>query len=225
MDLTFTQIYVLSIVGFLIFALYREVFNPALTFFLCTVALLIGQVITVNDLLAGLSNPNIILIFLLVLVTAGIRLIFGSDIFSKIFNPRLSPRMFLLRMMMTVSTISAFLNNTPIVAFMIPYVKDWANKTGHPASKFLIPLSFATILGGMITVIGTSTNLVLNGLIGAYGLPLLGFTDFLYLGITITVVGTAYLYFFGYRLLPSNANEIEELRENLQEYIVHVAAC
>ena len=220
MDLNFVQLYTLIIVIFLVFALYKEVFNPAFTFFICTVALVLPGIITPVELLKGLSNQQIIIIFLLVLVTAGIRLIYGSEMFSKLFNPRLKPKAFLLRMMLFVSSISAFLNNTPIVAFMIPYVKDWAEKTGNPASKFLIPLSFATILGGMITVIGTSTNLVLNGLIAEYNLPLLGFQDFLYLGLIVTVLGWIYLYFVGYKLLPSNENKIEILRENLKEYIV-----
>ena len=113
----------------------------------------------------GLSNQQIIIIFLLVLVTAGLRMIYGVAFFTKLFSKELSPKKFLLRMMVMVSSVSGFLNNTPIVAFMIPYVKDWADKTGNSSSKFLIPLSFATMLGGMITVIGTSTNLVLNGLI------------------------------------------------------------
>ncbi len=220
MELTFTQVYTLGTVLFLVFALYRETFNPAFTFFICTVALLLPGIITPAELLKGLSNQQIIIIFLLVLVTAGIRLLYGPSIFDGLFNTRLKPKAFLLRMMVTVSTISAFLNNTPIVAFMIPYVRDWAQKTGNPASKFLIPLSFATILGGMITVIGTSTNLVLNGLIDSYKLPLLGFEDFFYLGIIVAVIGWIYLYFFGYHVLPSNPNKIENLRENLKEYIV-----
>lgn len=220
MDLGFAQGYVLLVVVFLVLSLYREWFNPALTFFIAVVALLLGRIITPAEILQGLSNQQIIVIFLLVLVTAGIRIVVGTEVFTRLFNPRLSPRAFLLRMMLTVSSLSSVLNNTPIVAFMIPYVKDWAQRTGHPASKFLIPLSFATILGGMITVIGTSTNLVLNGLIQQYGLPLLGFRDFFYLGVMVTTVGGAYLYFIGYRLLPSNPNEIEALRENIKEYIV-----
>lgn len=219
-DFQFSQLYVLGVVVFLVLSLYREWLNPSLTFFVSTVALLLGGIISPAELLRGLSNQQIILIFLLVLVTAGIRSLFGSSLFSKLFNPQLSARAFLFRMMAFVSSISAFLNNTPIVAFMIPYVKDWSERTGNPASKFLIPLSFATILGGMITVIGTSTNLVLNGLIAEYKLPLLGFEDFVYLGICVTVVGWIYLYFIGFRLLPSNPNEIEALRENLKEYIV-----
>jgi di/tricarboxylate transporter len=219
-DFNLTQLYVLAVTVFLVFSLYRELLNPATTFFLCTVALLLGNVITPAEALKGLSNQQIILVFLLVLVTAGIRLIFGSELFSKLFSPNLKPKQFLLRMMMTVSTVSAFLNNTPIVAFMIPYVKDWAHRNGHPASKFLIPLSFATVLGGMITVIGTSTNLVLNGLIQEYELPLLGFQDFFFLGVIVTIVGWIYFYFIGYDLLPSNENKLETLRENVKEYIV-----
>ena len=210
----------LVVVVFLVLSLYREWFNPALTFFIATVALLLGQIISPVEMLQGLANQQIILIFLLVLVTAGIRTVVGTDAFSRLFNPNLSPKAFLFRMMLTVSSLSSVLNNTPIVAFMIPYVKDWAQKTGHPASKFLIPLSFATILGGMITVIGTSTNLVLNGLISQYNLPLLGFQHFFYLGLSVTVLGAAYLYFVGYHLLPSNPNEIEALRENVKEYII-----
>ncbi|MBL7858486.1 MAG: SLC13 family permease [Cyclobacteriaceae bacterium] len=218
--MTFTQGYVLVVVIFLVYALYKEVFNPAFSFFICTVALLLANVITPSELIKGLSNQQIIVIFLLVLVTAGIRIIFGTELFTKLFNTKLKPKVFLFRMMLTVSPMSAFLNNTPIVAFMIPYVKDWAEKTGNPASKFLIPLSFATILGGMITVIGTSTNLVLAGLIAEYKLPALQFQDFLYLGIMVTLAGWIYLYYIGYHLLPSNSNKIDELRENLKEYIV-----
>jgi di/tricarboxylate transporter len=219
-DFSFTQLYVLAVIIFLVYSLYRELMNPAMTFFACTVALLLAQVIQPADVLRGLSNQQIIIIFLLMLVTAGIRLIFGTELFSKIFNPHLKPRSFLLRMMVVVSAISGFLNNTPIVAFMIPYVKEWAQKTGRPASKFLIPLSYATILGGMMTVIGTSTNLVLNGLITEYKLTPLGFHDFLYLGILVTLLGWAYFYFIGYNLLPSNENKLEALRENVKEYII-----
>jgi di/tricarboxylate transporter len=216
----FQQVFVLLVVLFLVFSLYRELFNPSLTFFIATVLLLLGGVISPSELLKGLSNQQIIVIFLLVLVTAGIRTIFGSEIFNRLFNAKLKPRAFLLRMMVVVSAISAFLNNTPIVAFMIPYVKDWADRNGHPASKFLIPLSFATIVGGMITVIGTSTNLVLNGLVQEYDLPLLRFYDFLFLGLIVTIAGWAYLYFVAYKLLPDNANRIDTLRQNLKEYIV-----
>lgn len=216
----FSQIFVLAVVVFLVVSLYKEFFNPSLTFFIAVVALLVTGIITPAELLNGLSNQQIIIIFVLVLVTAGIRLVYGSDLFAGWFHHKLRPKAFLLRVMATSSVISPFINNTPFVALMIPYVRDWAEKTGNPSSKFMIPLSFATIMAGMITVIGTSTNLVLNGLIQEYHLPLLGFEDFFFLGVLVTVFGCAYLYFVGYKLLPSNPNRMDHLRENVKEYII-----
>jgi di/tricarboxylate transporter len=222
--MAFTQVITLLVVLFLILSLYKEWFNPSLSFFISAMVLMITNVITPQELLKGLSNQQIITIFLLVLVTAGIRIIYGTELFTKVFSKDLSPKQFLLRLIVMVSSISAFLNNIPIVAFMIPYVKDWADKTGNSSSKFLIPLSFATIFGGMITVIGTSTNLVLNGLLEEYNLTLLGFSDFVYLGIIITIAGCFYLYFIGYNLLPDHEENIDTVRQNLKEYIVETLA-
>ncbi len=70
---------------------------------------------------------------------------------------------------------------------MIPYVKEWVDRKGLAASRFMIPLCFATVLGGMITVVGTSTNLLLSGLISQSGLKLLGFKDFLFLGLIVAI--------------------------------------
>jgi di/tricarboxylate transporter len=219
-EFTLIQGLVLGIVILLVVSLYREWFNPALSFFIAVLALLLIGVINPAELLKGLSNQQIVVIFLLILVTAGIRSVFGPEFFTRLFKATLKPKAFLLRMMVISSSVSAFLNNTPIVAFLIPYVKDWADRTGTPASKLLIPLSYATILGGMITVIGTSTNLVLIGLMTEYKLPLLGFQDFLYLGLLVTVAGWIYLYFFGYKLLPKNVSKLDTVRQNLKEYIV-----
>lgn len=122
--------------------------------------------------------------------------------------------------MLLVSSLSAILNNTPVVAFMIPYVKKWTKTNNFPASKFLIPLSYSTILGGMITVVGTSTNLVLNGLISQFGYPLLGFEDFLYLGVLVASIGMVYLSIASNYLLPSREENKSEVIEHLNEYLV-----
>ena len=216
----FNTFFVLATVIFLVVALYREWFNPAFTFFICVVAFLLTGILTPLEALSGFANPQIIVIFLLIMVTAGIRTIFGPRLFAGLFTHTLRPRRFLLGMMLSASGVSALINNTPIVAFLIPYVKDWAERSGQAASKFLIPLSFATTLGGMITVVGTSTNLLLTGLMSEYGVAPLHFTDFLYLGLLVTVTGIAYLYFVGYRLLPQRESRIDILRGQLKEYIV-----
>lgn len=178
------------------------------------------RILQVEDLLQGLANKQIILIFLLIILTSGIQRNLGREFFFKLFKKELSPFQFRLRMMVMVSSLSSVLNNTPVVAFMIPFVKNWAETNKYAASKFLIPLSFATILGGMITVVGTSTNLVLNGLISQAGLPLLGFYDFLYLGLLVSILGLLYLTFFSHLILPDHKGNKEEVIGHLNEYLV-----
>ncbi|MDQ6762223.1 MAG: SLC13 family permease [Bacteroidota bacterium] len=95
-------------------------------------------------------------------------------------NPIYCPNSFYCVLCFLYLPVSAFINNTPIVAFMTPYVKEWVDRKGFSASRFMIPLAFATVLGGMITVVGTSTNLLLNGLIAESDLKLLGYKDFLF---------------------------------------------
>lgn len=168
----------------------------------------------------GLANKQIVVIFLLIGLTAGIQQNIGTGFFFRIFSQKLRPGIFRARMMLLVGSLSAVLNNTPVVAFMIPYVKEWTKTNQVPASKFLIPLSFSTILGGMITVVGTSTNLVLNGLISQYGLPLLGFEDFLYLGLLVAFSGILYLSIASNRLLPDREENKSEIIDHLNEYLV-----
>ncbi len=220
MDFSLVHIFILATLSLLVVALYREWLNPALSFFLAVLLFLFTGILTPQEALQGLANPQVIVIFLLTLVTAGMRELAGDRFFLRLFDLSLSPRAFLLRLMVSVSSVSAFFNNTPIVALLIPYVREWAARKGLAASRFLIPLSYATILGGMITVLGTSTNLVLAGLMSAQGLPLPSVTDFLYLGLLVTISGWLYLYFWGYRLLPEHRSGLESIQQNRNEYIV-----
>ncbi|MEQ8361363.1 MAG: SLC13 family permease [Cyclobacteriaceae bacterium] len=216
----FHQLIVFIVIILLVISLYKEWINPALSFFGAVIILLLSGVLSPDEALKGLANQQVAVIFLLMLITAGVRSIFGGEFFMRLFNDSLSPKKFMLRMMVSVSTLSAFLNNTPIVAFMIPYVKDWADRNNHPSSKFLIPLSFATITGGMVTVIGTSTNLILLGLINEYDQQSLQYSDFIYLGIIVTLFTWVYFYFFGFNLLPSNSPRIDNVKSHIKEYIV-----
>ena len=209
-----------SVVLLLIFNLYKNTLRPSLLFLLAIMLLFAASILTVEEMLNGLANKQIIIIFLLMILTAGIQQHIGNGFFFKLFKKDLSPFAFRLRMMTSVASLSSILNNTPVVAFMIPFVKSWAEENKYPASKFLIPLSFATILGGMITVVGTSTNLVLNGLIAQNNLPLLQFKDFFFLGIIISSVGVAYLTLFSEKLLPGHKGNKEEVMEHIQDYLV-----
>lgn len=214
------QILVLGTVALLLVALFGNWAKPSYLFLGAVFIFLFFGVLTPEEVLKGLSNKQIVVIFLLVLLVSGLRKIWGDQLFQYLFLPHLRPKQFLLRMMVMVSVVSPFINNTPIVAFMIPYVKEWLDNRQLPVSKFLIPLSFATIMAGMITVVGTSTNLLLSGMMSEAGLAPLHFTDFLFPGLLVTVLGIVYLYWIGYHLLPDRPSATQQLEQNLNEFVV-----
>lgn len=125
-------------------------------------------------------------------------------------------------MLPTIAFISAFLNNTPVVVIFAPIIKRWAESVKLPATKFLIPLSYVTILGGICTLIGTSTNLVVHGMILEAGYE--GFTMFELgkVGIFVAIAGILYLFAFSSRLLPdvrTDAVKLDDNRRSMEIYI------
>lgn len=121
-------------------------------------------------------------------------------------------------MLPTIAFISAFLNNTPVVVIFAPIIKRWTESVKLPATKFLIPLSYVTILGGICTLIGTSTNLVVHGMILEAGYE--GFTMFELgkVGIFVAIAGILYLFAFSSRLLPDVRTDAVKLDEEPEEH-------
>ena len=110
----------------------------------------------------------------------------------------------LLRMMVPTALVSAFMNNTPVVAMWMKPVQRWAYRSRISPSKVLIPLSYASIAGGMITLMGSSTNVVVAGLVAGQGLPPLGLFDFALIGLPAAIIILLFLAFVGTRLLPGS---------------------
>lgn len=104
-----------------------------------------------------------------------------------------------------VMPLSAFMNNTPVVIVFLPVLMAFARSTGLKASKLLIPLSFLSILGGTITLIGTSTNLLVSGLSKQQGQPAFGIFEISGLGLVYAAIGFTYIFFIGHRLLPDRS--------------------
>ncbi|HEY0945964.1 MAG TPA: SLC13 family permease [Opitutaceae bacterium] len=144
-------------------------------------------------------------------------------------SARLPYAVVMLALVLVVAAISAFINNTPVVVVFLPVVLNLARKMRLAPSKLLIPLSYAAVLGGCCTLLGTSTNLVVNGIMTAKGLP--GFTMFElgWIGLPITLIGGVYLAFLGKRLLPvremlTSILTDEERREYITEAFVQPAS-
>ena len=200
--LSFDQILVFVVLLFILISLYREILGPAFTFLVGVIILGIFGVLTPSEILRGFGNEQIAVILLLLLLGDVIRRTAVVElIFDRLFKSAKSNRGFLSRMTLLISGFSAFLNNTPLVAVMIPYVHSWCKRNNISPSKFMMPLSYAAILGGCATLIGTSTNLIVNGLVVDQniipGLEPLKIFDFVAVGLPMIIIGWLYIIFFG----------------------------
>lgn len=202
--LTFEGYIVIGVILLMMVALYMEVMRPGLILFSATTVLLAIGILNGKDAIAGFANEGMITVGILFIVSEGVR---QSGILNRLaqsYLPRKRGKMvFLLpRIMLPVSFISAFLNNTPVVIIFAPIIKKWTENLNLSSQKFLIPLSYATILGGMCTLIGTSTNLVVHGLIIDNGLKGFNMFELGKIGIFIAIAGTIYISVAGNLLLP-----------------------
>lgn len=212
---------VLGVTILLVMLLILEKVRPSFLFFAAVLIFLLTGIVRTDDFLTAIANEAILCIFLLIFITAGLREHFNlAKVLDKVFGRTTNPRSFIVRMTSGVAVMSSVLNNTPIVALLMPYVYQWSGKNNIAASKLLIPLSYAAIVGGMITVIGTSTNLVLNGLIISKDAQPLLPLDFLLPGLLVSIAGIAFLYFFGLRLLPNRGDRLKDVSAQSREYLV-----
>jgi di/tricarboxylate transporter len=175
-----------------------------------TLAITLGLA-PLNDLLAGFSNPGVITVAALFPIAAGMYATGAISIASKVLVGLPEKiRQAQIKILPSSAGASAFLNNTPLVAMMIPVIRDLSQRTGVAAAKLFMPLSFASILGGASTLIGTSTNLIIAGLIVAAGMPALNIFTPTLVGLPTAVIGIAYLILIGTRLLPAGEREIDD---------------
>jgi di/tricarboxylate transporter len=185
--------------------------------------LLLAGVLTPGEALAGLANEGMVTVAVLYVVVSGLEETGGTAWVSQALLGR--PRSVAhaqIRLMAPVVALSAFLNNTPVVAMFIPAVQDWAKRHNISTSQLMIPLSYAAIAGGTCTLIGTSTNLVVNGLLlKETKVPGLGFFDIAWVGVPTMLMTIAFTALFGRRLLPERQSMISRLAD-AREYTVEM---
>ena len=181
--------------------------------FLALVLVWNAGIVSTDDALSGFNNTGVLAVGSLFVVIKGVERSRLADRAAKqVFGLRTSFTTALLRLMGLAFFLSAFLNNTPVVALLIPITKDWAVTRGFSASLLLMPLSFACIFGGLVTIIGTSTNLVVQGLVKEAGkedatIEELGFFEPGYIGLPLGLVGMLYLVAAAPRVLPRGARD------------------
>ena len=184
--------------------------------------LMVTGVLDPSEALAGLANPGVLTIGVLFVVVAGLRETGGISWAAQHLLGR--PRSVLdaqRRIILPTAGMSAFMNNTPVVAMFIPAIREWAGKHGISISRLLIPLSYAAVLGGMCTLIGTSTTLVVNGLlITEAKMESLGMFDIAWVGLPCAIIGIVYLLLVG-RWLPDRTSAVSRT-DDPREYTVEM---
>ena len=182
-------------------------------------------VISAEEGILGFSNAATLTVAFMFVISAAIlktgSLQFVAGLLTRTFRNHYQRGVILL--MAVVSTVSAFINNTPVVAVMIPVTTQIAKNSGRAASKLLIPVSYASIFGGTCTLIGTSTNILVNGIAVQNGLEPFGMFDFAPMGLCFVLVGSLFMIFIGQRLLPSRQeNNQDALEDSLIDYLAEV---
>ena len=202
----------------------RELVPPTVAVLGGTVALFLTGVITADEAFAGFSNAAPLTIAALYIVAAAVSRtgLLRQPLAAALASAK-SDRGALVRLLPGVAASSSFLNNTPIVAMLVPEVSSWAQRRGRSPSRFLMPISFAAIVGGVVTLIGTSTNLLVSGLLDARTGEPLSFFEITPVGLPVALIGVVAIVLLAPRVLPETRTLREELTEELRRFVVEMS--
>jgi di/tricarboxylate transporter len=222
--LDFAFWYTLVLLVLMTVVLIKEIIDADIAIFSVLLLLVVGRVIDVKEAFAGFSNSGMLTVGFLFIVARALQ---ETGVLNRMGDILLGAHIKgtsikLLRFLFPVSFVSAFFNNTPIVAVLIPVIHSWARKRNISASKYFIPLSYAAILGGTCTLIGTSTNLVVHGLMIEKGVRGMSFFEISPVGIPLMIIGVIVVSLVGHRLLPDRKEPMAELGDNVREYVIEL---
>ncbi|MBA2379058.1 MAG: sodium:proton antiporter, partial [Blastocatellia bacterium] len=187
--------------------------------------LLLSGIISPVEGLGGFSNAATVTVASMFVLSAGLFKT-GAVSFLGTFVSMVFKRGFwvgIFAVMVVVALLSAFINNTPVIAIFLPILLGVARDTGFSASKILIPVSFASMFGGVCTLIGTSTNILVSSIAEKNGLRAFTMFEFAPLGLIMFAVGTIYLLAIGIRLIPERRGSGDLLEEfAMNEYLTEI---
>ncbi|MPZ52555.1 MAG: SLC13 family permease [Acidimicrobiia bacterium] len=219
--MTWEMWFVAAVVVAVLVILVRDVASPAATMVGAMVLVLVTGIVEPSEALAGFANPAPITVAALYILARAVEKTGAlTPLIRQLLGSGEGTRRALARLVIPTGVASAFLNNTPIVAMLVPQVRSWCEENGLSPSKFMMPLSFAAILGGVITVIGTSTNIVVSGLMVNAGIEPIGFFEIGAVGIPIAIIGLLLMVALSPSVLPERRSvryEVEGGREFVTE--------
>jgi di/tricarboxylate transporter len=220
----FEPVFTLIVVVLMLVAMVRELLPADMVLLAALAALLLGGVVDLDTALRGFSNPTLLTIGALFVVAAALRDSGAlSSVGDRILGSQRVLRTALARLGGIVAASSAFLNNTAIVAMGVPAVVGWCRERRLSSSKLLIPLSYASVLGGLCTLTGTSTNLVADSMLRAHGLRGLGFFEIAWIGLPCALIGLTLIVVLGPIVLPARDDvraDREQDRRDQVEFVV-----
>jgi di/tricarboxylate transporter len=196
---------------------------PATAILGAVIVLLVAGVIDAEGAFSGFSNPAPITVAALYVLARAVE---ASGALRPMIGAALGGQggdlARLTRLCVPAAAASAFLNNTPIVAMLVRPVTEWAQRENRPASRYLMPLSFAVILGGVVTTIGTSTNLVVSGLLQRSGQPPLGLFEITPVGLPVALFGILTVILTAPRLLRDRTPPRDSLVDAERDFVVRM---
>ena len=222
MTLSIAFVLLLLVIAIALFATER--ISVDIITFLLLIALVVSGVLTPNEAFEGFSNDIIIILGAIFVISGalqetGVLDLLGARILKLAGT---NPNRLLLLLMSSTSGISAFMNNTTVTAMFLPPTIGVARRARLSASRLLMPLAFASILGGTCTLIGTSTNVAVSGYIKKVGLPELSMFEITPMGLVIVVIGIAYMMTIGKRLLPEHQPASLTADYAMREYVSEI---
>jgi di/tricarboxylate transporter len=199
-----------------LYLLITEKISVDLTAIGIMVLLVVTNILTPKEAIGGFSNPAVITVGAMFVVSKGLMRTGGVEFIGRkiIMMAGGNYKFALIIILLSVAIASAFINNTPVVILFIPVVMTMCCEFGLSPSKFLIPISYASILAGTCTLIGTSTNIIISDLSAGFGYDGLTMFELTPLGVPLAITGIIFLYLAAPRVLPALANPICQLQDS-----------